>query len=185
MLMFGLVLAGVWIIAYVKMPFLDPAYDAILLIGAALVLAIALVGTLVRQLAYVQATSNHIRFVTPLLQFKIPFQRIHTVRPTELSQIRPPQKAKAAERNLLEPYYGTTVVVIDLNAYPIKPNVLRFFLPDSMLLPKTPGFVLVVKDWMALSTEIDSFQGVWQQERGQRPRSGYGITQSTKKKRHL
>jgi hypothetical protein len=181
MLVIGFLLAGVWVVAYFKMPFLDPIYDAVLFIGAMLVLAVALVSFLVRRLAYVQAYPDHIRFVTPLLQFKIPFQRIRSVRPTELGQIYSPHKAKAVERSLLEPYYGATVVVIELNAYPMKPGVLRFFLPDSMLLPKSPGFVLVVKDWMALITEIDSFQGTWRQARGQRPRSGYGVNPTTKK----
>jgi len=42
---------------------------------------------------------------------------------------------------------------------------LRFFLGKTSLLPHGTGLVLMVPDWMTLSTELDSIYGNWRQGR--------------------
>jgi hypothetical protein len=50
---------------------------------------------------------------------------------------------------------------------------LRLFLPRVMFSTQTKGLVLLVKDWMALSTELESYMGVWLQKATPIPRSMY------------
>jgi hypothetical protein len=42
-----------------------------------------------------------------------------------------------------------------------------------MFSTQAKGLVLVVKDWMALSTELESYMGVWLQKATPIPRSMY------------
>lgn len=178
----GILLGVLWAVIYFMMPSLEPIYEILLLIVAFLTLILGVVAFLLRNLAYVRAYPDHIQIVTPVFQVKVSYRRVRSVRPMDLAQIFPPQKARGIERSLLEPYYGMTAVVIEMNSYPLKAGVLRFFLPDVMLLPKSTGLVLVVKDWMALSTDIDSFRGAFGQERELRPVSGFGIQSKPRRK---
>ncbi len=51
-----------------------------------------------------------------------------------------------------------TATVIDLNAYPISPAALGFFLSSFFFKDKTPHLVILVDDWMAFSTELESMR---------------------------
>jgi hypothetical protein len=50
----------------------------------------------------------------------------------------------------------------------LPPFFLRFFLAPQMFYKRGKGLVLLVPDWMALSTEIDTFVGAWLQVQKQR-----------------
>jgi hypothetical protein len=115
------------------------------------------------------------------LLLKISYRRIRSVRNSELQDIFPPKSVRWAVRDLLEPFYGTSAVILELNGYPVSPMLLRLLLPPTMLMPKGTGLVLVVKDWMALSTELDSFNDNFRMSRGPRPTVGYGMYQKPKK----
>jgi len=151
-----------------------PLYDALLFVAALLLLLFALLAFVTRRMATVQAHADHLRVVTPLYRFNVSFRRLRGVQTSAVEQIFPPKNQKGVDRSLLEPFYGATAVVVNLNDYPVSLGVLRFFLPYPMLIPKSKALVLIVKDWMALVTEIDSARGSWQQEHSQRPAySGY------------
>jgi hypothetical protein len=83
------------------------------------------------------------------------------VHPAEFHQLFPPAAMNWSDRRFLEPYIGRTVVVVELFNYPLSPAVLRFFLPPQFFHPQTIGIVLVVADWMKMSTELDSFRAAW------------------------
>lgn len=170
----GLVLAFVWASHdWIGME-ISPFYDMLLLFAALSLLGFALLTFLLRKMAYVQARADHLRLATPLYWLKIPYRRIRTVRSYSLEHLFPVKTTKAFDRNLLAPFYGRTVAVVELNGFPVSRRLLRLFLPATMFSPKSSGLVLIVKDWMALATEIDSFKGAWLQEQSQRPRSGPG-----------
>jgi hypothetical protein len=86
-----------------------------------------------------------------------------------MQQVHPPEKAGWAKRTYITPLYGKTVLLLELKGYPIHPLLLRLFLPGVMFAPQTTGFVLLVPDWMKLSTELDSFRGALQQTQNRRP----------------
>ena len=182
MLWIGLLMAGLWVVLAYLAPAVDPVYDTILFVGGVVLLVLALLAFLVRGLCYVQAHSDHVRLVTPLLQVKISYRRIRGIHSSELQDIFPPKSVGMAVRDLLEPFYGTSAVILELNGYPVSRVLLRMLLPPPMLLPKGTGFVLVVKDWMALSTELDTFNDNFRMTRSaRRPSVGYGMYQKPKK----
>jgi hypothetical protein len=112
----------------------------------------------------VQAQPDSLKIVTPFLRFHISYQRMRSVRPTLTQQVFPPEKSSWSQRSFLEPFYGKTVLVVDLKGFPIRPGLLKLFLPDSMFARSTTGLVLMVPDWMQLSTDIDTFRGTWLQK---------------------
>jgi len=128
-------------------------------------------------MTYIQAHADHLRLVTPFLRLKISYQRIRGVRPTQLQKLFPPENSRSDERRALEPFYNLTVLLLRLTSYPINPRILRFFLPKHIFNPAGMGLVLIVDDWMTLSTEIDSYISLWRQKKSL-PKSGYGILRS-------
>jgi len=163
-LILGLLLGFVWFWAwYGETPLIKIENDFWLLAGAVICLGFAAFAFLCRSVAYVQPRRDHLRLVTPFLRLNISFKRIRSVHPTGFQQLFPPQEASWAQRRFLEPFYPKTAVVVELTSYPMSPLLLRFFLAPQMFSPQAKGFVLVVPNWMDLSTEIDSFLGAWMQ----------------------
>jgi len=53
---------------------------------------------------------------------------------------------------------GKTAHVIHLNGYPLPPGLLRLFLSPFFFKDKTPHLVILVRDWLRFSTELDSIR---------------------------
>lgn len=137
-----------------------------LAVAAGVLLAFSLFAYFGRRVAYVQPRADHLRLVTPFLQLRIGYRRIRRIHPADFHQLFPPKESSWAQERLLEPFYGMTVVVLELTEYPLPLPVLRLFLAPQMFSPRGKSLVLLVPDWMALSTELDSFQGAWLQTQG-------------------
>lgn len=172
-LVLGLVVAATWWWAGDIFPPIPEPFDTIVLAGGTILITLGFLLFLMRGMAYVQASTDHLRVATPFIRLKVSYRRIRTTHPAEFHQLFPLSKAKWAERRLLEPFYGKTALVVELSEFPIRPSVLRLFLPRVMFSPQAKGLVLVVKDWLALSTELESYQGVWLQKVTSPPRSPY------------
>jgi hypothetical protein len=136
-------------------------YDTLLLLSTIVVLGMAIVGLLFRSFAYVQARADHLRVATPLFSLKISYRRFKSVHPAAMGKLFPIHEAGWSERRFLEPYYGETAVVVELSGYPMSKKFLRLFLGPHTFLPHNTGFILMVPDWMGLSTEIDALHGKW------------------------
>jgi len=163
LLLGGLLAAVAWWNGLLLSAAVQAPYDTVLIGAALLVLLFAVLAFLGRGMAYVQARSDHIRVATPFLRLKISYRRVRIVHPADFHQLFPPDKASWAQRQFLEPFYGKTALVVELNSLPMSPAALRLFLPAQMLDPKVTGMVFLVKDWMKLSTEIDSLMAAWRQ----------------------
>jgi hypothetical protein len=109
---------------------------------------------------------------TPFLRIKISFRRLRSVHPVLVQQLFPPAESRWAQRSFLAPFNGKTALLVEMRGYPMSSAVLRLFLPKAMFSPRSTGFVIVVLDWMKLSTELDSFYGAWLQAQGARARAG-------------
>ena len=130
---------------------------ALLLIsGAALLMTVFLF--LMRKAAYVRPYGNHLRLVTPFLRLNISYKRIVQTRSTEMSTLFLPSKLSSMQRESMASLMSKTALVIELNAFPIPLPLLRFFLSPFFFKDKTPHFIFLVKDWMRLSTELESFR---------------------------
>jgi hypothetical protein len=170
-ILLGLILLVVWgAIRIQNIKLLETENTIWLLVGAAVSLAFGLFAFFVRNMAYVQPRRDHLRLVTPFLRLNIAYSRIRSSHPSNFYQLFPPTHSGWATRQFLEPFYGKTVVVVELTGYPLKPSFLRLFLPAQMFSRQSKGFVLVVPDWMEFSTELESFRGSWMQAQKRGPR---------------
>lgn len=145
--------------------------DVWLIATAALALMISIFAFLARYLAYIQPMPNVIKIVTPFLRFQISYRRMRGARPLLVQQVFPKDEASWSQRSFLDEFYGKTAIILDLKGFPLNQMLLRLFLPALMFSPQSTGLVLVVPDWMKLSTEIDSMYGAWLQIHSQRMKS--------------
>ena len=61
-------------------------------------------------------------------------------------------------QDIFSPLANNTAVVIELTGYPVSPVLLRLFLFRFFFKDKTPHFVILVKDWMRFSSELESMR---------------------------
>jgi hypothetical protein len=163
-LLLGLILLVVWgAIRIQNITIVETEYTVWLLAGAAVSLVFGIFAFFARNMAYVQPRRDHLRLVTPFLRLNIAYSRIRSSHPSNFYQLFPPSNTGWATRKFLEPFYGKTVIVVELTGYPTNPAFLRLFLPAQMFSRQSKGFVLVVPDWMEFSTELESFRGNWMQ----------------------
>lgn len=132
-----------------------------LIISGALLLILSFFFVFLRYAAYAQSRSDHLRFVTPFFQMRISYRRIRSSHPAEMQALFPPQRISGSLRSFLEPFYGQTAVVLELNGYPMPKPLLRLFLTSAMFHPQIEGLVLLVPDWVAFSSELDTLRSEW------------------------
>lgn len=111
-----------------------------------------------RQIAYIQPFPGYIKLVTPFLRINISYKRLHKTTTTEMRQLFPPKSMSGWMRDIFAPLASQTAIVLELKSHPVSPLLLRMFLSRFFFKDKTPHFVILVKDWMGLSSEIDSFR---------------------------
>ena len=112
----------------------------------------------IMQFAYVQAFPTHLKFVTPFLHFNISYKRIQRTYTNEMSVLFPPKSMSGWMREIFAPLAGQTAMVIDLKGYPISPTLLRMFLSRFFFKDRTPHLVILVKDWLKFTTELESMR---------------------------
>jgi hypothetical protein len=112
----------------------------------------------IRYLAYVQPLANHLKLVTPFLRINISYKRIHKTTATEMRYLFSYKSMSGWVRDIFSPLATQTAVVIELKGYPISPVLLRLFLSRFFFKDKTPHLVILVKDWMRFSAELESMR---------------------------
>ena len=123
-----------------------------------LVLLFTLFLLAIRKAAYVQAFPTYLRLATPFLRINISYRRFRGSTTSEMRALFPPKSLSKWRREIIAPLSSMTAIVINLNGYPVSPTLLRLFLSPFFFKDKTPHFVILVKDWLRLSTEIDSMR---------------------------
>ena len=122
------------------------------------VLAATLFLFFIRNMAYVQPFHTHLRLVTPFLRFNISYRRFKGTTTSEMGAIFPPRSISKWRRGIIAPLAGKTAHIINLNGYPLPPGLLRLFLSPFFFKDKTPHLVILVRDWLRFSTELDSIR---------------------------
>jgi len=159
MITMGLVM---FVFAYIE--YTDPIAQFIAwrwqLAGAVGVLAIivGLTFIVIKNFAYVQPLPNYLKLVTPFMRVNISYKRIKRTIPTEMRYLFPPKSLSGWMQDILAPLSNKTALVIELSGYPISATILRMFLSRFFFKDKTPHLVILVKDWMQLSAELDSMR---------------------------
>jgi hypothetical protein len=142
-------------------------------------LAVFLFALLAPRLAYVQCRPNYLLLSTPLFRLAISYSRVRTTRPVPFE----PGEVRWSEQNLVAPYRGQTMVALDLNRYPIQRRWLRFWLMEHLLPKNFIGFQFLVKDWMALSLNIEAHRAAWKTHQRDQDREE-ALTSLTAKRRY-
>lgn len=124
----------------------------------AIVIFISLIMLVMRKSAYVQPFSNYLRLATPFLRMNISYRRIRRTTTASMSMLFPPKSLRGLKRDIIEPLASMTAVIVELNAMPMSASVLRFFLSPFFFKDRTPHLVLLVQNWMAFSTELESMR---------------------------
>jgi len=113
---------------------------------------------IIRQVAYVQAFYDHLKIVTPFMRVNVSYKRFDKTTTTEMQYLFPPKSMSGWVRDIFDPLANKTALVIELKGYPVSPVLLRLFLSRFFFKDKTAHFVILVKDWMRLSSELESMQ---------------------------
>ncbi len=113
------------------------------------------------RIPYVQCTPRNVKIQTPFVPVVFSYKRIENTRPTNIHDVFPSEKQKGERKKMLETLWGETAIVVDLKGYPMSKSLLRTMLGPYLLTPKGTGFVLLVKDWMALSRQLSDYQEQW------------------------
>ena len=138
-------------------PFLPMSWIPLVAIGA-LAIMVGIFFLIIRQIAYVQAFPGYLKFVTPFLRLNISYKRIHKTTTVEMRQLFPPKSMSGWMRDIFSPLASQTALIIELKSFPVSPVILKMFLSRFFFKDKTPHFVILVKDWMKFSSELDSMK---------------------------
>jgi len=125
---------------------------------------------IIRGFAYVRPFSTYLRLVTPFLRINISYKRIRGTTTSEMRALFPPASLSSWRREIIAPLSGMTAIVINLSEFPIPPVFLRWFLSPFFFKDKTPHLVILVKDWLRFSAELDSMRYSGKQVQKARPR---------------
>lgn len=112
----------------------------------------------IRYFAYVQPYPAYLKLVTPFMRINISYKRIQKTTASEMRYLFALKNVSGSARDVLEDLATKTAIVIDLNGYPISPALLRLFLYRFFFKDKTPHLVILVKDWMGFSAELESMR---------------------------
>ena len=113
---------------------------------------------IIRHIAYIQPFPGYVKIVTPFLRINISYKRILKTTTAEMRQLFPPKSMSGWTRDIFQPLASQTAIVLELKGYPMSPFIVRLFLSRFFFKDKTPHFVILVKDWMSFSAELDSFK---------------------------
>ena len=125
---------------------------------------------IIRGAAYVQAFPAYLRVVTPFLRVNISYKRFRGTTTSEMRALFPPTSLSGWRREIIAPLSSMTAIVINLNGYPVSPTLLRLFLSPFFFKDKTPHIIILVKDWLRFSAELDSMRLGNRQAEKARPR---------------
>ena len=111
--------------------------------------------------SYAQPREDHLRVQTPFYRLKIPYANIRSVRPIEMRKAFPPASMGGSQRGFLDPYFMRTAVAVDLQGMPKLSPLLRVFFHKFVFSQDSPGVVLLVENWIALSHQLSNRIDSW------------------------
>jgi hypothetical protein len=123
-----------------------------------LAILVGLFFLIIKEFAYVQPFPTYLKLVTPFMRINISYKRINRTIPSEMRQLFSFKKMSGWVQDIFSPLASKTALVLELKGYPISPVILRLFLSRFFFKDKTPHLVLLVKDWMRLSSELESMR---------------------------
>jgi hypothetical protein len=102
--------------------------------------------------------SDYLLVATPFLRMKISYRRIRKASAESIGTLFPPNTVSGLKRDIIEPFWSYNALVLYLTALPIPASTLRLFLSPFFFKDNTPHLVILIKDWMRFSTEMESLR---------------------------
>ncbi len=134
-------------------------------------------GLIAPAFCYVQCYPNYI-VISALYPLAISYSRVGNAVPINFNTKYPLSRQSWSERNFLEPLFyeqktgQLTVVGMQLREYPLPLPWLKLWFNKFMFFTKQdgPGFLFLVRNWMALSHEIEDYREAWRSRRFRKTR---------------
>jgi len=124
----------------------------------ALSVFVALAMTLMRKSAYIKPFSYHFKLATPFLRLNISYKRVRRTSSVDLRRLFPRYSITSRQSEIISPISKMTAIVIELASLPMSQAQLKLFLSPLFFKDKTPHFVIVIENWMQLSSEMESMR---------------------------
>lgn len=124
----------------------------------------------IRKAAYVRPYPTYLRLATPFMRINISYKRFRGTTTSEMRALFHPTSLSGWRRDIIAPLSSMTAIVINLKEYPVSPTVLRWFLSPFFFKDKSAHLVILVKDWLRFSAELDSMRFTGKQTAKPRPR---------------
>jgi hypothetical protein len=133
-----------------------------------LAILVGLFFLIVKHFAYVQVFPTHLKIATPFLRLNISRKRITRTSTSEMRHLFPRKSMSWWIQDIFAPLANQTEVVVELTGYPVSPQLMRRFLSRFFFKDKTPHLVILVKDWIVFSTELESMRSNTSPDSGHR-----------------
>lgn len=138
-------------------PFITWRWQLAAAVGV-LAILVGLAFLIIKHVAYVQPLPNYLKLVTPFMRINISYKRIRKTAVTEMHYLFPKNSLSGWMQDIFAPLATRTALVLELSSYPVSPKLLRMFLSRFFFKDKTPHLVILVKDWMSFSAELESMR---------------------------
>jgi hypothetical protein len=112
----------------------------------------------VRTSAHIQLFPTYMRLVTPFLRMNISYKRFRRSGPANMGALFPPNRVSSSQAEVVQQVAGMTAIVLEFTSHPMSQTAMRFFLSPLFFKDKSPNLVILVDEWMRLSTELDSLR---------------------------
>src|SRR3990170_4878173 len=110
-----------------------------------------------------------VALASPVFRLKISYRRIQSIRPIIIAKLYPPEYLRGSDLRLLAPFMGATALAIDLRSYPAHPIFLGLFFQRLFFAPDHEGFLLLVENWIELSSQLAVRLDSWRASSAGRP----------------
>jgi hypothetical protein len=124
----------------------------VVLVGTGLLLIFTFV---LRLRAFAQCRAAGLWVQLPFYHMSIPYQSIKATRLTELHHMFSEGQLGWGQWRFLGPVMGRTVVIVELEALPLRSLARRLWLSKAMICPDEVGLIMAVDDWLTFRTELD------------------------------
>ncbi|MGD8397607.1 MAG: hypothetical protein PVG11_01985 [Anaerolineae bacterium] len=113
---------------------------------------------LFRLRAYVRCLKDDLLIQLPFHRLVIPYREIRRSRPSDLYRIFDPREQRGTQLRFLEPLFGKTVLVLEMERLPAPRRQLQIWMSKYMLLPEDEGLVIPVHDWIAFDRALEELK---------------------------
>jgi hypothetical protein len=141
------------------------------------VLVIAIVRLIASRVPYIQCSERNVKIQTPFYPIVISYKRIQETRPNTQFHVFGEAKLSRGDMKTVlgDKVGGQTVLILEMNSWPMSLRWMRFWMGRLMLTPDDRALVLWVEDWMTLNRELSDYRDRWR-ERQRRAREGQRTT---------